>query len=100
MIKPGESLANPDKSLIQNLRRFDYLVAKAGITKKVLGVTSQGLRHGKGQNDYFSITGELVPVKENSKVVDKGIDKQARLEISERLGHSRITITNFYFDKK
>ena len=100
MIKPSESLANPDKSLIQNLRRFDYVVAKAGITKKVLGVTSHGLRHGSSQNEYLNITGEQAPVKINSKVVDKGIDRQARQEIANNLGHSRISITNSYFGKK
>lgn len=100
LIKLGENLANPNKSLKQNLRRFDYVVAKAGITKKVLGITSHGLRHGNSQNEYLNITGEQVPVKTSSRVVDKGIDKQARQEIAENLGHSRISITNSYFGKK
>lgn len=100
MIKPGEGLANPDKSLKQNLRRFDYIMLKVGITKKVSGVTAHGLRFGFGHFGYLKITGSEVPVKANSKLIDKAIDKQARLEIAEELGHSRIEITNTYFGKK
>lgn len=100
MIKPGESLADPNKSLKQNLRRFDYIMLKVGITKKVSGVTAHGLRFEFGQVGYLNLTGAEVPVKANSKLVDKAIDKQARLEIAEELGHSRVEITNTYFGKK
>jgi integrase len=98
--QPSESLADPNRTLKQAMRHFDYIMFKACITKKALGITSHGLRHGNGQNDYFDITGELVPLKNNSKIVNKGIDKQARQEIAEKLGHSRVSVTNFYFGKK
>lgn len=100
MIKPGESLANPNKSLKQSLRRFDYIMLKVGITKKVSGVTAHGLRSEFSQVSYLNLTGAEVPVKANSKLVEKAIDKQARIEIAEELGHSRIEITNTYFGKK
>lgn len=100
IIKPAESLANPNNSLKQNLRRFDYIMQKVGITKKISGVTAHGLRFEFGQIGYLNLTGAEVPVRANSKLIDKAVDKQARLEIAEELGHSRVEITNTYFGKK
>jgi hypothetical protein len=100
IIQPSESLAGPDRTLKQAMRRFDYIMLKAGITNKVRAVTSQGLRHGNSHRDYFSLTGEQVPVKNQSGIVEKAIDKQARAEIAQSLGHTRVSITNNYFGKK
>lgn len=37
-------LGRPGKTLAQNMRRFNYVMAKFGITRRMLGITAHGLR--------------------------------------------------------
>lgn len=98
-INPGNSLGNPKKTLLQNLRRFDYVMLKVGITKAKLGVTSHGLRHGYAKSYYTMLSEILLPFFSDAIPIYKGADRQARAEVAEWLGHSRIGITNAYFGK-
>jgi site-specific recombinase XerC len=86
--KPGQSLASA--------RSHAYFVMrKAGITKKALGFTIHGLRHQYACTIYKQLTGEEAPVR-GGGLVDEDLDKRARLDISERMGHSRPEIVSAY----
>jgi integrase len=100
LVKPGQTLASPGRSLKQSLRRFDYVMTTLQITKVGLGVTGHGLRSEYAQHRLKKLTGHEAPVKNSLPCKDKNIDCQARKEISGELGHSRTSITNNYFGKK
>lgn len=91
----GLLIAKPGYSLRQSINYYNHLIAKLGITKKQLGITTHGLRHGYACRLYKDITGTDAPVMGGGKV-DKELDKKARKEIAERLGHSRSDITSNY----
>ncbi|WP_296405422.1 phage integrase N-terminal domain-containing protein [Psychrobacter sp.] len=87
------SLIPVDKSYKQHKNTFEYETRKAGIGQ------THGLRHLYAQNRYLELTGLLCPavggVRELSDN-EKKIDRQARLQISSELGHSRLQITGVY----
>ena len=87
------SLIPVDKSYKQHKNTFEYETRKAGIGQ------THGLRHLYAQNRYLELTGWLCPavggIRELSDT-DKQIDRQARLQISTELGHSRLQITGVY----
>lgn len=89
-------LGRPGKTLLQEMHRFEYIMAKFGITRKVLGVTSHGLRHQYLNDRYEEISGKPSPVRGGSEV-NKELDEMARYRVSEEAGHSRINITSAYF---
>lgn len=91
-------LGRPDRSLKQNINRFEYVMRKFGLTKDGLGVTGHGLRH-QGMNDgYEAITGTASPVR-GGVCVDKELDEKARLRQTRNAGHSRKQITSAYYGK-
>lgn len=85
----------PSRSVSVNLDRFYYLCKKVGITKKELGVTAHGLRHTFASRKYEQHTGERSPVDGGGEV-DRETDQRARKNISELLGHSRLSISSSY----
>lgn len=56
------STADPGKSLKQALGHYSRVVAKAGLTKAQLGVTSHGLRHAFANERYAHYSGSRSPV--------------------------------------
>ncbi|MDP1999628.1 MAG: site-specific integrase [Rhodoferax sp.] len=91
----GLIVAKKGLTLTQATNHFYNTVRKAGITRKSLGVTTHGLRHGYACEIYKRMTGVDAPVL-GGKYVDPAVDKAARMDIAERLGHSRTVITNAY----
>lgn len=87
------SLIPADKSYRQHKNTFEYETRQAGIGQ------THGLRHLYAQNRYYELTGWQCPavggVRELSPN-EKELDKQARLQISEELGHGRLQITGVY----
>ena len=87
------SLIPADKSYRQHKNTFEYETRQAGIGQ------THGLRHLYAQNRYYELTGWQCPavggVRELS-LNEKEMDKQARLQISEELGHGRLQITGVY----
>ena len=60
-----------------------------------------GLRHEYANNKYEQLTGQPSPVRSGDNgQVDRDLDRAARLDIAEDLGHSREEITRAYIGGK
>jgi len=92
------SLCDPQLTYKQAYGKYYRIVAKAGITKEMLGVTSYGLRHGKSSDRYREITGVDSPVRGGGPV-DPELDRYARQALAFDLGHSREHITTNYIGR-
>lgn len=88
-------LGHPARSLKQNLRRFDYVLARFGITFRERGVTGHGLRHEALIGHYAGQSGEAPPVR-GGKPVPPERDRAARLAVSELAGHARLRAAGAY----
>ncbi len=93
--KFGNSLIPEKKSYIQQRRRYDYEVFQSGLRNL------HGLRHAYAQQRYEELTGWEAPINGGPKSHEltpqqKEIDYQARMILSEELGHSREQITVNY----
>ena len=87
------SLIPADKSYRQHKNSFEYETRQAGIGQ------THGLRHLYAQNRYYELTGWQCPAVGGVRELtpnEKEQDKQARLQISEELGHGRLQITGVY----
>jgi len=91
----SQYLANPARSLIQNLDRLTNVMKKFGVTRKALGVTPHGLRHEYAGDRYEALAGVATPVR-GGPPVDPATDQQARLQVAQELGHARVQITATY----
>jgi site-specific recombinase XerC len=92
------SLIPRDKIYVQQLRRFEYQCAKAGIDRV------HGHRHCYAQRRYKEITGRDCPAtggrtSNQLTAAEKALDHQARLTISTELGHGREQITATYLGR-
>jgi site-specific recombinase XerC len=86
----------PGRSLEQARDHFYYLAGKIGLTRKGLGVTAHGFRHGYVHQLMIS-QGLIPPVKgggnDQMSVEER---KGVMLQASRALGHSRVSITPAY----
>ena len=90
-----DHIADPTKDLKQNLRRFDYVMEKFGITLRERGATGHGLRHQVMNDKFESITGEPSPVR-GGRPVDAELNRAARASVSNLAGHSRVRAAGAY----
>ena len=88
-------MGDPDRDLKRNLRRFDYVLEKFGVTMRQLGATSHGLRHEMLNDLYENETGQASPVRGGGPVPLE-IDKAARLTVAKAAGHSRTRAAGAY----
>lgn len=88
-------LGHPSHDLKQAMRRFDYVMEKFGITKKLLGVTAHGLRHEVLIDQFEILTGKAAPVRGGAKL-PADIDQPARQAVAELAGHARKRASNAY----
>ncbi|MDG6898078.1 integrase [Actinobacillus delphinicola] len=92
------SLIPKDHSYYNQLKAYEYLTTTMGEIK------NHGNRHQYAQDIYEKLTGMKPPVRggktyrEMTKE-ERDIDRQARLEISKRLGHNREEITAVYLGR-
>lgn len=94
------STADPGKSLKQALGHYSRVVAKAGLTKAQLGVTSHGLRHAFANERYTHYSGSRSPVEGGDlRVQNRELDRFARLAVVEELGHSREDVSTHYLGR-
>jgi len=92
------SLIPRNRNYIQQLKIYEGHTSKAGFSKL------HGLRHKFAQDLYFDRTGWKAPVcggptSKELTVMEKEIDKEARLYISKQLGHEREQITAIYLGR-
>ncbi len=92
------SLIPADKRYVEQLRRFEYQCAKAGSHRV------HGHRHQYAQTRYRELTGWAAPAAGGPRskeltVAQKAIDHEARLTISNELGHEREQITAIYLGR-
>lgn len=92
------SLIPPKLSYIEQLRRFEYQCNTAGIHRL------HGHRHQYAQTRYRELTGWAAPAAggPRSKELSPGqraIDREARLTISQELGHEREQVTAIYLGR-
>jgi integrase len=85
-----------DRTLKQWRDWYYYVLAKHGVTKSGLGVTSHGLRHGYLQTLYEETSGVPAPVKRAGLRPDAKEHEEAMRRVVEAAGHSRVTKANAY----
>ena len=84
-------------SLKYNIRRYNDYMARIGITKLKDGVTGHGLRAQYAENSAL-IAGMIPPTLGGTRgQIDRGDLDVKRAQISEQLGHSRLSITTSYY---
>jgi hypothetical protein len=92
------SLIPADRSYVEQLRRFEYQCAAAGVHR------IHGHRHQYAQIRYRELTGWAAPTAGGPRSKDqtpeqREIDREARLTISAELGHEREQITAVYLGR-
>ena len=92
------SMIPPDRKYIQQLRIYEKQTAVAGLSKL------HGLRHEYAQRRYAELTKEKAPAVGGPTAKElteeqKAVDRNARLKISEELGHSREQVTAIYLGR-
>jgi hypothetical protein len=92
------SLIPADRNYVEQLRRFEFQCAHAGIHRV------HGYRHQYAQTRYRELTGWAAPAAGGPCSRDltpgqKAIDREARLTISRELGHEREQITAVYLGR-
>ncbi|HBI5502358.1 TPA: integrase domain-containing protein [Salmonella enterica subsp. enterica serovar Welikade] len=89
------SLIPPDRSYREHLRVFERETASVGTGH------THGLRHAYAQRRYEELSGRKPPVLGGSprramRREERRKDDEIRRQISEELGHSRISVTSIY----
>lgn len=92
------SLIPPEKNYVQQRYIYDKQVQKIGLKNP------HGLRHAYAQRRYKELTGWEAPINGGPKsreltVLQKKLDRQVRIVISEELGHSREEISKNYLGR-
>lgn len=91
----GGSMIPAGKNYVAQLNLYEHKTSRAGLSKM------HGLRHQFAQDVYKELTGRFAPCvggprRRELSAVDKAADDDARLTISNMLGHNRINITAIY----
>ena len=106
LVPPGRALIPEDKDFHQQRNVYKTQTRRAGLSNM------HGLRHAYAQRRYRTLTRQLDPKGEGWHCPARGglpqddlskenhkIDVQARLKISEEMGHGRLRITYVYCGK-
>lgn len=99
-LQPLGWLQNKDgnpTTLEQNERRYNDLMQRIGITKYDAGVTGHGLRAQFAEN--LALHSKLIPATlggTRGQMSKDDLDLK-RAQVSEQLGHSRISVTSAYY---
>jgi hypothetical protein len=89
----GGALIPPDKNYREQLNRYKYELTRVGIYQ------AHGLRHAYAAERYAELTGQAAPVAggEAPRTEDeRRADHDARMTVSQELGHERKHITGAY----
>lgn len=104
VLEEAARLSNPvtgstvpaDRTLKQWRDWYYHVIARHGITKAGLGVTSHGLRHQYLQELYEKVAGSGAPVKQAGARPSPELHAEAMRRVVEAAGHSRVTKANAY----
>lgn len=93
--KTYRALIPPNKTYKQQLKIYETQLMRAGIHK------AHGLRHAYAQKRYKDLTGWDCPARggpsfQQLTEQQKQIDREARMQITEDLGHERLEILQVY----
>ena len=94
----GGALIPPHMNYVQQLHRYEKQTAKAGMSRL------HGLRHAYAQRRYHELTGRACPAaggppSKQFNAEQRALDEQARLTISDELGHARESISAVYLGR-
>ena len=92
-MEPEAHLGDPANELKKNLRRFDYVLVKFGITTRKLGVTAHGLRHEALIDEFVARTGQQPPVRAGANMSAE-VERATRVAVSRLAGHARKRASN------
>ncbi len=81
------SMTPPDSTIPAYRRKYYRVLAAHGVTRAALGVTSHGLRHQYAQDVAAAAATDGASVKER------------RMEVAQRLGHGRASVTLTYMSE-
>ncbi len=95
---PSSHMGDPGRDLKRNLRRFDYVVSRFGITKKQLGVTAHGLRHEVLGDEFKGLTGHAPPIQ-GGDTPPREVDYAARKAVAALAGHARVRAAEAYLGR-
>jgi hypothetical protein len=92
------SLIPSNRNYVHQVRVYEGNTLRAGLSQM------HGLRHAYAQNRYQELTGWKAPAAggPDSKILTPGhreIDREARLTISQELGHGREAVTGAYLGR-
>lgn len=78
--------------------RFYYVTRRIGLTERgPLRATARTMRHAYARRTYLQLTGYACPADGgNGEGLSRAQDREARLIIADRLGHTRESITTAY----
>ena len=91
-------MGDPANDLRRNLRRFDYVLAKFGVTFRQLGVTAHGLRHEALIDKYRELAGTEPPVRGGVRPSTE-VEVAARKAVVRMAGHARIRVSDAYLGR-
>lgn len=94
------SMIPDDKTFVSGRRRVYYILDKAGIGRKLNGVTLHGLRHEYAVAYYQTHLNVAAPMKDDHQKPDPQLEQQVKEDLSENLGHSRTHIVGCYIGSR
>lgn len=95
-VPPDVHLAWSHRTLKQAMSHVYWLMRKHGVTRSKLGVTLHGLRHDFAIDMLEELTGATAPIR-GGLVINYRAISDARLKVSNALGHVRLEITTSYY---
>lgn len=92
---PEAHMGDPNHDLRRNMRRFDYVLEKFGITARELGVTAHGLRHEALIDKFVAHSGQQPPVRGGGALTPEA-EASARQAVAKLAGHERKRASSAY----
>ncbi|MDR2625967.1 MAG: integrase domain-containing protein [Zoogloeaceae bacterium] len=95
----SERMRWPRDTWKQSQAKFYYRCSSwLGISRKELGVTAHGLRHGFAQTAYRRKTGMPTPIEGGALGrIDRTCHAEAARVVAQQLGHGRIYVSGSYY---
>lgn len=85
----------------QQIRRFNHVMERVGVTLKGLGVTVHGLRHQYIQEQHLLLTGVPAPIKGGDiSQLDRTKYREASQALSGYVGHGRVSVLASYYGSR